>query len=121
MERVEVDHEPIRDHGQPQQLDDLRGLEAQQAHGVVGDADRIALGQDAAVFLGELLEIAFDRLGVTLGGQDLDVERRPSRLTRRTPEPQQRLVPLEPQDVVQAGQGRVAVPAGSRTFGTSSR
>ena len=47
---LEVDHELFRADGQAQQVDRLHGPVAQQAHGVVGDADDPARLDDLLVF-----------------------------------------------------------------------
>ena len=74
VERVEVDHQPVRRDGQPQEVDRLDGSVAQQAHGVVGDADGPARLHDLPVFFLEGPEVLLDVLGAPLGGLELDVK-----------------------------------------------
>ena len=74
VERVEVDHELFRMDGQAQEVDRLHGPVAQQAHGVVGDADDPARLDDLPVLLLEGQEVLLDVLGAPLGGLELDVE-----------------------------------------------
>ena len=74
MERIEVDHELVLADRKLHHLDRLHGPAAQQAHGIVGDADDPAGLHDLAVLVGEGLEVLLDVLGVLLGRLELDME-----------------------------------------------
>jgi hypothetical protein len=74
VERVEVDHEPVRPDGQAEKVDRLHGSVAQEAHGVVGDTDDPAGLQDLPVLVREDGQVLLDVLGGALGRLELDVE-----------------------------------------------
>jgi hypothetical protein len=74
VERVEVDHQLFGKDGEAQELDRLHGPVAQEAHGIVGDADDPARRDDLPVLVLEGLEVLLDVLGAALGRLELDVE-----------------------------------------------